>query len=183
MKAGVCVFQRLFVSSVCVRLHREAAGKRVEKHFPAAGKKGKSHRAEELKSSRNFNNAFPAWASAAADPWSRYISRERMLKNIVKRLSRDHNLLLHLRILSEVRQRSKREKKWAREKESPKDSKGECGMLSNLINVLKPPGQRVRNASLVMVVIMFSMDIIQNHMHPTEPLLQVRSINWPCTDK
>ncbi len=46
---------------VCVCVRREdAAGERVEERFPAAGEKGKSHCAEELKSYRNSNNAFPA---------------------------------------------------------------------------------------------------------------------------
>jgi len=67
MKAGVCVggivclvLERLYVN-VCVCVRREdAAGKRVEERFLAAGENGKSHCIEEPKSSRNSNNAFPA---------------------------------------------------------------------------------------------------------------------------
>lgn len=52
------------------------------------------------------------------------------------------------------------------ERQGEKGIQRECGTLSELIDLLKAPGQRERQASLMMVVIMFPMDLIQNQTAP-----------------
>lgn len=147
MKSGVCVSRIVcFVleglcEKVCVHVcvcvwRNNAAGRRVEERFPAAGEKGKSHCVEDPKSSRNSNNAFPAWATATADPRSRYISRERMLENTEKR------------VVSCLWPPFAPEKKWRDWKpRRERYSQGVCGTLSELIDLLKAPGQRKADQS------------------------------------
>lgn len=120
---------------MCVYVQREdAAGKRVEERFPAAGEKGKSHCIEEPKSSRNSNNAFPAWATATTDPWSCYISRERMLENTKK----EGRFMLVTSFCTR--------KKWRRDRKAWRERYSK-GVLSELIDLLKAPGQRETDQS------------------------------------
>ncbi len=135
---SVLCFVCLFVhKGMCVCVRREdAAGKRVEERFPAAGEKGKSHCAEELKSSRNSNNAFPAWATATTDPRSRY----KQGKN-----AWEHRKEGRFMFVTSFCTR----KKWRRDIKARRErySKGVCGTLSELIDLLKVPGQRKADQS------------------------------------
>lgn len=133
---------------VCVCLEGGRSRKEGGGAFPCSWENGKSHCIEESKSSRNSNNAFPAWATATTDPWSRYISRERMLEKKKK-------------VVSCSWPPFEPEKKWRRDRKARRErySKGVCGTLSDLIDLLTAPGQRERQTSLMMVVIMFPIDL------------------------